>query len=114
MQPSTTSTARHGRQHLNMGKATLGTIPFVWLGGKLGGAEGVLMGQAVGTIVPLVSSAVCWWLIRSEKWPSEQEQKEEEPDILEPSVPLTPFCSSRTYMGHEDVIDETLATDAKT
>ena len=44
---------------------------------------------------------------------SEQEQKEQEPDILEPSVPLTPFCSSRTYMGHEDVIDETLATDPK-
>lgn len=98
---------------LNMGKATLGTIPFVWLGGKLGGAEGVLIGQAVGTIAFGIFSGMLV-VNQVRKMAMEQEQKAEEPEILEPSVPLTPFCSSRTYMGHEDVIDETLATDAKT
>ena len=98
---------------LNMGKATLGTIPFVWLGGKLGGAEGVLIGQAVGTIAFGIFSGMLV-VNQVRKMAMEQEQKAEEPEILEPSVPLTPFCSSRTYMGHEDVIDETLATDVKT
>jgi putative MATE family efflux protein len=35
----------------NWGRATLGTIPFAWLGGRLAGAEGVLMGQGVGGIL---------------------------------------------------------------
>lgn len=35
----------------NWGKATLGTIPFVWLGARYGGAYGVLVGQGVGAIV---------------------------------------------------------------
>lgn len=34
----------------NWGRATLGTIPFVWLGGRLAGAEGVLAGQALGAV----------------------------------------------------------------
>ncbi len=35
----------------NWAKNTLGTIPFVWLGGMWGGAAGVMIGQAVGGIV---------------------------------------------------------------
>jgi putative MATE family efflux protein len=34
----------------NWGKATLGTIPFVWAGAELGGAEGALAGFAIGAI----------------------------------------------------------------
>ncbi len=33
---------------LNIGKATLGTIPFVLIGGSIYGASGVLIGQALG------------------------------------------------------------------
>ena len=36
---------------LNFGKATLGTIPFVYLGAYFAGAQGVLAGQAIGSIV---------------------------------------------------------------
>lgn len=36
---------------LNVGKATIGTIPFVYIGGELAGAEGVLIGQAVGSVL---------------------------------------------------------------
>lgn len=97
---------------LNTSKATLGTIPFVWIGGKLGGAEGVLIGQAAGTIVFGILSGMLV-LNQVRKMAAEHEQKQEEQEILEPSVPLTPFCSSRTYMGHEDVIEETLATETK-
>lgn len=35
----------------NWGRATLGTIPLVWLGDRLAGAEGVLLGQAAGAVV---------------------------------------------------------------
>ncbi|WP_038289626.1 MATE family efflux transporter, partial [Zooshikella ganghwensis] len=33
---------------MSWGKATLGTVPFIWLGAELYGAEGVLLGQAIG------------------------------------------------------------------
>lgn len=36
---------------LNFGKATLGTIPFVLIGSHYYGADGVIMGQALGSIV---------------------------------------------------------------
>ncbi len=36
---------------MNWGRHTLGTIPFVWLGGMLYGAPGVLIGQAAGGVV---------------------------------------------------------------
>lgn len=35
----------------NWGKATLGTIPFCWVGARLAGPDGVLIGQAVGALV---------------------------------------------------------------
>ncbi|WP_076537368.1 MATE family efflux transporter [Shewanella sp. UCD-KL21] len=35
----------------NVGKATLGTIPFVYFGAQMGGVYGVLIGQAVGSIL---------------------------------------------------------------
>ena len=36
---------------MNWGRHTLGTIPFVWIGGALYGAPGVLIGQAAGGVV---------------------------------------------------------------
>jgi putative MATE family efflux protein len=35
----------------NWARATAGTIPFVWAGGKLGGAEGVILGHGLGGVV---------------------------------------------------------------
>ena len=36
---------------LNWGKNTLGVVPFIYIGAELGGASGVLIGQAVGGVV---------------------------------------------------------------
>ena len=44
---------------INWGRHTLGTIPFVLLGAMWLGAQGVLIGQAVGGIL---FGAVTWWL----------------------------------------------------
>ena len=41
----------HYATAFNWGRATLGTVPFVWLGAKLGGASGVMAGQFLGGIV---------------------------------------------------------------
>lgn len=43
----------------NVAKATVFTIPFVWLGAKLGDAPGVLVGQAIGSVV--IALAGWYW-----------------------------------------------------
>lgn len=46
---------------LNIGKMSLGTIPFVSVGAFYYGAEGVLIGQAIGSIVfGLIALALCY------------------------------------------------------
>lgn len=45
---------------LNWGRATVGTIPFVWVGAKFYGAHGVLAGWGLGAVVfGLISLLVC-------------------------------------------------------
>jgi len=44
---------------VNWGRHTLGTVPFVMLGAWLAGAEGVLIGQAVGG---LLFAGIAWFL----------------------------------------------------
>jgi Na+-driven multidrug efflux pump len=46
----------------NVSKATVFTIPFVWVGAQMGGAPGILAGQAVGAIV--VALAGWYWCRR--------------------------------------------------
>jgi Na+-driven multidrug efflux pump len=48
----------------NWGRSTLGVIPFVWVGAKYYGAEGVLAGWALGAVVfGVVSMVVCFRVI---------------------------------------------------
>ncbi|WP_083921837.1 MATE family efflux transporter [Kiloniella laminariae] len=35
----------------NWGKATLGTVPFIWLGDYYAGAKGIIAGQAIGAVI---------------------------------------------------------------
>lgn len=49
---------------LNWGRATIGTIPFVWVGGNLAGAQGVLAANMLGGIVfGVVGVWLCYRLI---------------------------------------------------
>ena len=49
---------------LNWGKATLGTIPFVWVGAQIAGSKGVIAGQGVGAVVfGVLSILVCLHVI---------------------------------------------------
>jgi putative MATE family efflux protein len=50
----------------NWGKATVGTIPFVWAGSVWMGATGVLLGQAVGALIfGLASIIVCFRVLEN-------------------------------------------------
>lgn len=42
----------------NWGRATLGTIPFVWAGGRLMGPDGVILGQSLGAVAFGVAAMV--------------------------------------------------------
>ncbi|WP_255593274.1 MATE family efflux transporter [Achromobacter sp. ES-001] len=47
-------------------RSTVGTMPFVWLGAHYGGAEGVLLGQALGfAVFSLIAMAVCLRVLRA-------------------------------------------------
>ncbi len=49
----------------NFGRATIGTIPFVYLGGKWAGAAGILAGQALGAVIfGVISILAAFALIR--------------------------------------------------
>ncbi len=56
----------------NWGKATVGTLPFVWLGAQWGGAGGVLIGQALGAVVfGLAAAITAFSVMRKLEPPSE-------------------------------------------
>lgn len=46
----------------NVAKATLFTIPFVWVGAQVGGAPGILVGQGIGAVV--IALAGWYWCRR--------------------------------------------------
>jgi putative MATE family efflux protein len=49
---------------LNWGRATLGTIPFVYVGGMMSGAEGALAGHLIGGVLfGVLSVWLCWRLL---------------------------------------------------
>ncbi|MEM1286946.1 MAG: MATE family efflux transporter [Pseudomonadota bacterium] len=76
----------------NWGKATIGTLPFVWLGAQWGGAAGVLMGQAAGALVFGVAAlTTAWWTMQKLQPPSKSDTMETLPARPE----AAPFASGK-------------------
>lgn len=89
---------------LNLGKATLGTLPFVHLGALWFGALGVLYGQAVGTVVfGLIAIVVLRKHISDLMRATCLEHEASDPSIT--SVNSQPFCSHDAVL-----IDDVAAT----
>ncbi|WP_354625815.1 MATE family efflux transporter [Psychromonas sp. MME2] len=95
---------------MNIGKATIGTIPFVYFGGQWFGAIGVITGQAIGSII---FGLLAWFWAQRVLHHLESDAKpsitEEDEQPLNSALPLTPFCSSRAYMcadSEESMITE--------
>jgi len=101
---------------MNIGKATIGTMPLVYLGGQWFGALGVVGGQAIGSII---FGVVGWFWsqrILSRLGQDDQTVASEEDQRLDSALPLTPFCSSRAYTfadSEEDLIDAESVSPSK-
>ncbi|WP_394127713.1 MATE family efflux transporter [Vibrio hepatarius] len=91
---------------LNLGKATLGTLPFVHFGALWFGALGVLYGQALGTVVfGIIAIIVLRKHISDLMAGSCAEQAQADPSIT--SVNSQPFCS------HDAVLIDDVAATAE-
>ena len=60
----------------NMGKATLGTIPFVLVGAEIAGVKGILIGQAVGSVFfGIASMMLAFKLIKQKERETERDNE---------------------------------------
>ncbi len=80
----------------NWARATIGTIPFVWIGAHWGGAPGVLAGQAIGgLVIGLVTVGAALYLLANLPDPKSG------PGATARSfrVPLSPYTVYRGWVG---------------
>ena len=83
----------------NWGRATLGTIPPVMLGTRLAGAEGAMMGQAVGALIfGLASILTCFYVINRKSVGEDSATLGENPEIPLSRRALSPFSSGKGNM----------------
>ncbi|QYJ95236.1 MATE family efflux transporter [Shewanella spartinae] len=94
----------------NVGKATLGTIPFVYYGGQLGGVEGVLIGQVLGAILFGVLGVLTAYRLVDKVQASavpavSQEVLDEELSPSSPN-PLSSSCAQMAQLSEEQDCEE--------
>ncbi|QYK14343.1 MATE family efflux transporter [Shewanella rhizosphaerae] len=94
----------------NVGKATLGTIPFVYYGGQLGGVEGVLIGQVLGAILFGVLGVLTAYRLVDKVQASavpavSQEALDEELSPSSPN-PLSSSCAQMAQISEEQDCEE--------
>ncbi|MCE2573407.1 MATE family efflux transporter [Motilimonas eburnea] len=98
---------------LNVGKSTLGTIPFVYLGALWYGPSGVLYGQALGTtLFGITAVLIAYRLVAKieRDWQVNHAHPAAEPKT-EVAVPLSPYSSSRVYLCNENQADTNEVSD---
>lgn len=98
---------------LNLGKATLGTLPFVYLGSHWYGALGVLYGQALGNVLfGVLGILVLRFHIAELMKGSEVEVEQEDVSIV--SLNTQPFCSHDAVLIDDVSANREELNDAKT
>ncbi|MFM2580140.1 MATE family efflux transporter [Vibrio fortis] len=98
---------------LNLGKATLGTLPFVYLGSQWYGALGVLYGQALGNVVFGVLGVLVLRFHIAELMKGVEVEVEQE-DISMVSLNTQPFCSHDAVLIDDVSANREELSDAKT
>lgn len=84
---------------LNWGKASVGTVPFVWVGGWLGGAPGVLIGQGVGAVVfGILAALVCYRVVIGMERDPPPPDAPKEPPVWRHA--LWPFSSGKSMSAN--------------
>jgi Na+-driven multidrug efflux pump len=83
----------------NWGRATIGTVPFVWIGATQFGAAGVLAGQAAGAVLFGIGAViVCFIVIERLAARHLGEQPETIPDV---APPIPAFASGKAATAIE-------------
>lgn len=76
----------------NWGRATLGTVPMVWLGAQWLGPNGVLLGQAVGGIIFGIGAFAMAWRLSTTTAVAK-------PVLKRDQMYRVPLCAHTTYRG---------------
>ncbi len=97
---------------LNLGKATLGTLPFVYLGSQWFGALGVLYGQALGNVVFGVLGVLVLRFHIAELMKGAEVEVEQE-DVSMVSLNTQPFCSHDAVLIDDVSANREELSDAK-
>ena len=79
----------------NWGRATLGTVPFTWLGAKLYAAKGVLIGQAAGSVLFGLGALVAAFIVMKRLQKGASEDADEDAPPLPDHPPAPPFSSGK-------------------
>ncbi|MBT6033616.1 MAG: hypothetical protein HOH19_13650 [Kordiimonadaceae bacterium] len=83
--------------YFNVGRATFGTIPFVYYGAEYYGAQGVLIGQAIGgAIIGAISIVACLKTVANLRNTSITDHNIDD-NIIISRPPLTAYSSARTF-----------------
>ncbi|MEP3264983.1 MAG: MATE family efflux transporter, partial [Hyphomicrobiales bacterium] len=91
---------------LNWGKATIGTIPFVWAGAHYYGAKGAILGQGIGYVVFGVAGVfLCYRVINAIAASQDQAKKELDPSIVVPNIPEFSSGKCAGICVHSEVQD---------
>jgi len=77
----------------NWGRATLGTIPFVWLGGTQFGPQGVLAGQAAGAVISGLAAIVV--ALRIADRLRDRHARPHREEVASVAPPIPPFSSGK-------------------
>lgn len=78
----------------NWGKATIGTLPFVWVGATYGGAAGVLIGQALGSVVFGLAAVITAYITMQKLEPPQKGDLGDGPTVTHRPEPA-PFASGK-------------------
>jgi putative MATE family efflux protein len=91
----------------NWGRATVGTMPFVWIGATQFGAAGVIAGQAAGAVVFGIGAViVCFMVIGQLAARQISPHREEIPG----APPIPPFSSAKAATALDYAPEETTRT----
>ena len=83
----------------NWGRATVGTVPFVWIGATQFGAGGVLAGQAAGAVLFGIAAAIVSF--RVVKQLAAHHVREDRVSIAQVAPPVPPFASDKAANAND-------------
>ncbi|RLV61019.1 MATE family efflux transporter [Parashewanella curva] len=98
----------------NIGKATIGTIPFVYVGAKLWGIGGVLIGQVIGgAIFALIAVWVAYRHINTVERKEAVEEDDTEVMTSSANNPLSSTCTQMGQLNEEEGVTPPAQSDCR-